>query len=178
MANRKRKGGTQSTNDPTMRSSLVILMAWAALASCTDHAVTSGYRSIEGASWHRDSIVQFVFSPTDTLKEYEVFIHVRNDASFPYSNLFLIAELDFPTGETITDTLEYEMARPDGQWLGKGNGSIKENKLWYKENIVFPRSGVYTLRLSHAMRKNGSVDGVADLEGITDVGFEIAKSNE
>ena len=70
------------------------------------------------------------------------------------------------------------MAQPDGTWLGKGYGSIKENKLWFKENIVFPSAGVYTLRLSHAMRKNGNVDGVINLEGITDVGFEIVKSNE
>ena len=70
------------------------------------------------------------------------------------------------------------MALPNGQWLGKGYGSIKENKLWYKENIVFPSSGVYTLQISHAMRKNGNIEGIVDLEGITDVGFQIEKSNQ
>ncbi len=160
-----------------LRSSFTILTVLVALSSCADNIIRSEYRSIEGASWNRDSIVQFVFSRMDTLQKHEVFINIRNDGSYPYSNLFLIAELDFPSGETVTDTLEYEMALPDGQWLGKGYGSIKENKLWYKENIVFPRSGVYTLRLSHAMRRNGNVDGVADLEGISDVGFEITKSN-
>ncbi len=104
-----------------------------------------------------------------------MFINVRNDETFPYNNLFLIAELNFPDGNTVTDTLEYEMAQPDGTWLGKGYGSLKESKLWYKENIVFPNTGVYTLRVSHAMRKNGSVNGVVNLEGITDVGFEIVK---
>ena len=67
-----------------------------------------------------------------------MFVNVRNDNSFPYSNLFLITEFEYPNGETFIDTLEYEMALPNGQWLGKGYGSIKENKLWYKENIVFP----------------------------------------
>lgn len=160
-----------------LRNSFMILMVLVALSSCVDNMIRSEYRSIEGAVWNRDSIVQFIFSGMDTLQKHEIFINIRNDGSFPYSNLFLIAELDFPSGETVTDTLEYEMALPDGQWLGKGYGSIKENKLWYKENIVFPRSGVYTMRLSHAMRRNGNVEGVSDLEGITDVGFEIVKSN-
>jgi gliding motility-associated lipoprotein GldH len=73
----------------------------------------------------------------------------------------------------VKDTLEYEMALPDGTWMGKGTGSIKENKLWYKENIIFPFNGVYTLELVQAMRKNGSVSGLETLPGITDVGLEI-----
>jgi gliding motility-associated lipoprotein GldH len=67
------------------------------------------------------------------------------------------------------------MAQPTGEWLGKGVGSVKENKLWYKENIVFPQSGVYKVNVFHAMRKNGEVDGLHELDGITDVGLEIEK---
>ncbi len=137
--------------------------------------VKSEYRATDGGSWNKDDVLEFTFSELDTVQEHDLFINVRNDETFPYNNLFLIAELNFPDGNTVTDTLEYEMALPDGTWLGKGYGSLKESKLWYKENIVFPTSGVYTLRVSHAMRKNGSVNGVINLEGITDVGFEIVK---
>lgn len=149
----------------------------ALLLSCNDNLVKSEFQATKNGAWNKDSTFQFTFSEIDTLQKHDMFINVRNDASFPYNNLFLIAELEFPSGETVKDTLEYEMALPDGTWLGKGYGSIKENKLWYKENIVFPESGVYNLSLSHAMRKNGSVDGVVSLKGITDVGFEIEKSN-
>ena len=147
------------------------------IVSCDSSIVRSEYRATTNGFWNKDSIMEFSFSEMDTVQEHHMFINLRNDASFPYSNLFLIAELNFPSGDIVTDTLEYEMARPDGQWLGKGHGSVKENKFWYKENIVFPSSGVYTLRLSHAMRKNGNVDGVVKLEGVTDVGYEITKSN-
>ncbi|MBT8307407.1 MAG: gliding motility lipoprotein GldH [Maribacter sp.] len=155
-------------------SCLVIVL----LSSCNDSIVKTDFRATTNGSWNKDNIVEFSFSEMDTLQKHHMFINVRNDNTFPFSNLFLIAQLDYPNGETVTDTLEFMMARPDGTWLGKGYGSMKENKLWYKENIVFPSSGVYTLRLSHAMRKNGNVDGVINLEGITDVGYEIVKSNE
>ena len=146
------------------------------MISCNTVTVKSDFEATENGIWAKDSIIEFTFSELDTVARHNIYIHVRNDHTFPYSNLFLIAELNFPSGESVRDTLEYEMALPDGSWLGKGFGSIKENKLWYKENIVFPTSGVYTLQLSHAMRKNGSVDGVLNLEGITDIGFEIEKS--
>ncbi len=161
-----------------MRSPLLVLISMAVFVSCNDNLVKSEYRATEGGSWSKDKTFEFTFSAVDTVQKHNLFITVRNDATFPYSNLFLITELEAPTGETVKDTLQYEMALPDGTWLGKGYGSIKENKLWYKENIVFPVSGVYNLRLSQAMRKNGSVNGVADLKGITDVGFEIERSSE
>lgn len=161
-----------------MHRTLVTLMIAMSMVSCDRSIIKSEYRATDGGAWNKDSIMEFTFSEIDTVQHYNMFINLRNDAAFPYNNLFLIAELNFPSGNIVTDTLEYEMALPNGEWLGQGYGSIKENKLWYKENIVFPSSGVYTLRLSHAMRKNGSVDGVVNLDGVTDVGFEITKSKQ
>lgn len=159
-----------------MRNILLVLIISILISSCSETLQVSEFTAISGGNWNKDDTVEFTFSEVDTLGNHNIFVMVRNDERYPYSNLFLITELGFPNGETIRDTLEYEMALPDGQWLGKGYGSIKENKLWYKENIVFPVNGVYTLQISHAMRKNGNVDGIADLQGITDIGFEIEKS--
>lgn len=144
--------------------------------SCSDSLVVSQFQAVEDGKWNTEQPVEFTFSEIDTLSRYDMFLSIRNDDSYPYSNLYLIAEMGVPGGETTRDTLEYEMARPSGEWLGKGYGSIKENKLWYKENIVFPVNGVYTLQISHAMRKNGTSNGIQELQGITDVGFEIEKS--
>ena len=156
----------------------VALVGVVTMVSCDDSIVQSDFKATTNGYWNKDSVVEFNFSGLDTLQTHQMFINIRNDNTFPYSNLFLIAAMEYPNGDTVIDTLEYLMAQPDGTWLGKGYGSIKENKLWYKENIVFPSSGVYTLRLSHAMRKNGNVEGDVNIEGITDVGFEIVKSNE
>ncbi|WP_430964984.1 gliding motility lipoprotein GldH [Spongiimicrobium sp. 2-473A-2-J] len=159
-----------------MHKFIAISILFILLLSCNERTVHSEYQATKGNSWSKNDTIKFSFSELDTVIPYDMFINIRNDNTFPYSNLFLITELTYPNGESVRDTLEYEMAMPDGQWLGKGYGSIKENKLWYRENIVFPDTGVYTLLLSHAMRKNGSVDGVVDLSGIVDVGFEIEKS--
>lgn len=160
-----------------MNRLIYLFVVGSIVLSCTGNVVSSEYKSFSGAVWNKDDVKKFTFSEMDSLQAYNVFINVRNDQNFPYSNLFLIASLNTPEGEVVQDTLEYNMALPDGTWLGKGSGSIKENKLWYKENIVFPTSGVYTVEISHAMRKNGNVSGIVGLEGITDVGIEITKNN-
>src|SRR5690606_24943597 len=108
---------------------------------------------------------------------YNLFINIRNTNDYKFSNLFLIAEMNFPNGKTITDTLEYQMAKPDGTLMGHGFTDIKENKLWYKEAVRFDEIGEYTIRIQHAMRNNGDVNGVDNLEGITDFGFRIETTN-
>lgn len=161
-----------------MHKWLLIISLGILLFSCTDKLVVSDFQAIDDGEWHKDSILKFQFTDPDSIQSHNMFINIRNDNTYPYSNLFLIAEISFPDGKSVRDTLEYEMAKPDGEWLGKGYGSIKENKLWYKENIVFPYNGVYTVEVSQAMRRNGNSSGLAVLEGITDVGIQIEKSNE
>ena len=161
-----------------MRNILFVSLITILFVSCTDTLVYSEYSATTNGSWNRDDIKRFEVKDLDSLSPHDVFIMVRNDNTFPYSNLFLIAEINRPNRQIIRDTLEYEMAKPDGQWLGKGFGSVLENKLWYKENIVFDDAGVYTIKLSHAMRQNGKVEGIDNLKGITDVGIEIERSKE
>ncbi|MFV8225288.1 gliding motility lipoprotein GldH [Christiangramia aquimixticola] len=145
------------------------------LVSCDEKRVFDDYKSVKG--WHKDSLVSFKLKDVDTSGTYDLFINIRNNNKYNFSNLFLITEIRFPEGKVISDTLEYEMTTAEGEWLGTGFGDVKENKLWYKENIKFDESGDYLVTIQQAMRKNGEVEGIRELEGITDVGFRIEHSN-
>ena len=142
------------------------------LSSCDSKQVFDEYKTIPTA-WHKDSIVSFKITPPDTINKYNLFINIRNTFDYNYSNLFLVVEMSFPNGKIIKDTLEYIMAKPTGEFLGKGFSDIKENKLWYKEGVIFNEQGDYNVNIQQAMRQNGSVKGIENLEGITDVGFRI-----
>lgn len=154
--------------------SLLLFVAFA-LTACNESLEFSDYQDIKNGSWAKNQPLVFELPTLDSLQQYNVFIQLRNDNRYSFSNLFLITELEHPDGKTIKDTLQYKMADVNGEWLGKGLGSIKENKLWYKKAIVFEESGVYTVTVSHAMRKNGEVEGLSSLEGVTDVGLQIEK---
>ena len=155
----------------------LFIMLILGFTSCDSSQVFDAYKTIPN-SWHKDSIVSFNIIPPDTTQPYNLFVNIRNTSDFKYSNLFLVVELNFPNGKVMKDTLEYLMAKPNGEFLGTGFSDIKENKLWYKEGVVFEESGDYKINIQHAMRKNGSVKGIENLEGITDVGFRIEKTNQ
>lgn len=113
----------------------------------------------------------------DSITNYNLFLNLRNTNDYPFNNIFLIVSMEFPHGKSVVDTLEYRMAYPDGSWMGQGIGNIKDNKLWYKENVRFFEDGIYIVKVAHAMRNNGEVEGVKNLHGIVDVGFTVEKSS-
>jgi len=157
-----------------MRNKIGLLFVILSLGfvSCDSNRVFDEYKSVD-KQWHKDSIVTFNINPPDSLKAYNLFVNLRNTSDYKYSNLFLIVEMNFPHGKRVKDTLEYIMAKPNGEFLGSGFSDVKANKLWYKEGVVFSESGTYKVNIQHAMRKNGSIKGVEKLEGITDIGFRI-----
>lgn len=144
--------------------------------SCDSTQVFDVYKSVPN-SWHKDHVIHFNVTPPDSITPYNLFVNVRNTNHYKYNNLFLIVEMEFPHGKIVKDTLEYRMADPKGKLLGTGLTDIKENKLWYKEQVVFKEAGNYKVNIQHAMRENGKIDGVVKLEGITDIGFRIENIN-
>ena len=160
-----------------MNKIVLFLLAVVLFVSCDSGTVFSETKAMDGY-WGADEVVTFNLPQLDSLKKYNLFVNIRNTNEYNFNNLFLIVSLDYPHGKTITDTLEYRMAHPDGSWMGHGIGNVKENKLWFKENAQFLEVGNYTLNVSQAMRNNGEVEGVSKLEGITDVGFSIEEASK
>lgn len=152
--------------------SWIVLTSVLLVFSCDSNQIFDEYKSVPN-HWNKDTLMSFTVTPPDSTKLYNLFINVRNTNDYKFSNLFLIAEINFPNGKTVKDTLEYQMAKPNGTLLGQGFTDVKENKLWYKERVQFDEAGTYTVTIQHAMRNNGEVNGVDNLEGITDVGFRI-----
>ncbi|WP_269224399.1 MULTISPECIES: gliding motility lipoprotein GldH [Flavobacterium] len=153
-----------------IKNSILLVFVTILLFSCDKKRVFDEYKSV-GSAWNKDSIVTFDLPVLDATKRYDLFVNLRDNSNYKYNNLFLIVSLESPNGYTKVDTLEYQMANPDGTLLGNGFTDIKESKLYYKENVRF--RGKYKVHIKQAVRENGKVPGVAFLDGITEVGFRI-----
>ena len=151
----------------------IVLVTLFLIFSCDDKTDFIQYKSIDSDGWKTNEKVFFEFEVKDTIFPKNLFINIRNNNEYAYSNLYVITELILPNETKVIDTLQYEMTDKTGRFLGEGFTEIKENKLFYKEKKAFPVSGNYTFNVRHAMRKNGEVKAIEFLKGIQDVGFSI-----
>ena len=133
------------------------------------------YKPIENHQWRSERSIHFIVSSRDTISLNNVFINIRNNKDYEFNSIFLITKMEFPSGNQVIDTLEYEMTDSYGNWLGQGFTDIKENKLFYKENVVFSEKGDYKFDIYQATRSSNDIEGKKPLKGITDVGLRIEK---
>ncbi len=139
------------------------------LMACNNTSVFYQFKTIPKSEWNRDSLLIFEVRVADTLQNHKLFINVRNDIDYKYSNLWLFIDIQQP-GDTVAvkDTFEVTLADPTGKWLGTGFGGVKTNEILYRQNVYFPVSGIYEIQIQHGMR--GKI-----LKGITDVGVRVEK---
>jgi gliding motility-associated lipoprotein GldH len=156
---------------------LIFLLVLILMISCDDISEFNQYKTLENSSWNSGDRIDFIFEVKDTISPKNLFVNIRNNNDYEFSNLYIITELKFPNNSLVIDTLQYEMTDTSGKFLGDGFSEIKENKLFYKERKVFPVSGTYILNVRQAMRKNGEVNTIENLKGVQDVGFSIEKIN-
>ena len=143
------------------------------ITSCDSNRVFDQYVNVEDSIWLRSNIISFDIEINDTIFRNNLFLNLRNNKDYEFSNLFLIAQINFPDGLRVVDTLEYEMTDNLGNFLGTGFTDIKENKLFFKENVRFSQRGQHTIKVEQAMRKVGNIQALDSLKGVTDLGVRI-----
>lgn len=118
-------------------------------------------------NWDKKAEQKFDFKIKDAQNPKNIIFVVRNNNEYPYSNIRLFVNFsDSKTKRKITDTLNYNLALPNGEWLGKGFGDTKEILFQYKVNYKFPANGDYSIGITQAMRTD-------KLKGIEDIGVKI-----
>jgi gliding motility-associated lipoprotein GldH len=136
--------------------------------SCKSDKLYEEYKTIQSSGWEKDSVARFNVTIDKHYLSYNLSINVRNRGDYPYSNLWLFVDITAPDHTKISDTIEYQLALPNGKWIGKGTGGIYSTQFPFRENVTFPTPGNYTISVRHAMRTN-------PLTGISDIGLAVKK---
>ncbi len=147
---------------------LVFVTGLVLFIACDQGAVYDEFKPVPSQGWSKDSMLIFEIPVTDTLQNHNLYINIRNDVKYKYSNLWLFIEIEEPNGTAATDTFEITLADPSGKWLGNGFSGVKTLEAVYKRNIFFPASGDYRIQIEQGMREDV-------LKGITDIGVRLEK---
>jgi gliding motility-associated lipoprotein GldH len=135
---------------------------------CSRSLVFEDHHSITNASWKTEDTLKFRVNINDTVTPFTFYFNIRNTAKYGFSNLFLFVTTQYPNGNFSRDTVECWLAAPDGRWLGKGIGRLKDSEFVFRNNVRMPRNGTYIFCVNQAMRHS-------PLKGIADVGLRIEK---
>lgn len=144
----------------------ILFIVFLSVFSCRQNEVFFQYKNVASKGWGKDSLLNFDIRITDTVNPYNVYVHVRHHGDYPYQNIWLFTQQINPDSTLKRDTIEAYLADQYGKWLGTGVGALKEMPIFYRQQIHFPDTGIYRLKIGHGMR-----DSL--LRGIKDIGVRI-----
>jgi gliding motility-associated lipoprotein GldH len=140
------------------------------ITSCDQHRIFEENHAIADGSWDYNKPVSFTVNIEDTTSVCNMYLNIRNQGNYRFSNLFLFINTLLPQGQHLRDTVEITLASPDGKWLGKGIGDLYANRYLFRKNFRFPQKGNYQFELIQAMRVN-------PLQGVLDAGIRIERTS-
>ncbi len=138
-----------------------------AFTSCTSDSFNKR-TVIPEAEWRQENRIAFDVNIDDTIYGYAFGIGLRHMENYRYSNLFVFLHTRMPNGNLTHDTIECTLATPEGRWIGKSSGSMRDLLVPLNENLLFPLKGTYHFEIEQAMRE-------PTLKGISDIGLYIEK---
>ena len=148
-----------------------ILLLVTLLSSCGNkNVIFDESVIIPNAKWDNQDFPYFDVNIDDTLSVYDFYLNIRHLENYRYSNFYMFLHTTFPDGNQTHDTIELVLSYPDGRWIGKGSGSMRDNNILLNNNLHFPAKGNYRFEIEQAMRESV-------LEGITDVGIRFEMNN-
>lgn len=145
---------------------LVAFLGVVFLTSCDSNRYFEQNLKLNNERWHYSDTRTFSFDLTDTLSLFNFYVNVRNTNEYPYANLYIFINSEFPNGEKARDTIELQLAQIDGKWLGSGSGKYKYNQFVLRKGMRFVQTGKYSFGIEHGMRTD-------TLTGISDIGIRL-----
>jgi len=145
---------------------ITFILTFFLLSACSKQPLYEEIQQIPDVGWYADEPVSFLVDINDSISGFNFYLNIRNTGNYRYSNLYLFVDSHLPGGIVYRDTIECQIAAPDGKWLGSGFGDLYTQSVLFKRNVTFPATGSYKFVFTQAMR-------VESLQGISDFGISI-----
>ena len=123
------------------RRILATIFSMILFTGCDPEMVYDHYVSLENGRWKWNDVAEFEMDITDTISLNNIFVQVRHSTDYPMSNLYMFVYVKGPNGQFRKDTVNLILATPEGQWIGKGAGRLRELSLLYKSQTRFGEPG-------------------------------------
>ncbi len=150
-----------------MKKTILIVTIAVIITACGNKGFDQR-KVIPEAKWSVENRIPFDVTVNDSIGIYAFGMSLRHMENYRYSNLYVFLHTTFPNGNLTHDTIQLMLATPEGRWVGKSSGSLRDLRITLNPHMRFPMKGTYHFEIEQAMRET-------ELKGISDIGLFIEK---
>ena len=164
------------TSKTLLSSSFLCGVALWLLQSCSGAGSQSDFQELPEAGWPLRTPVRFSLTVKDSLSDQSLWIALRHDQDYPFSNIFFNhhAESSEWVGHYRHPILRFGLLQTASGWAVETVLSPTNSLI--KRECVLNSAKPYELSIYQAVRSLGSQEGMAFLPGVLSVGYLLEKS--
>jgi gliding motility-associated lipoprotein GldH len=152
-----------------LKNLLLLIFTAMLFVACNDGAIVDTFEAVPNQNWTYIKPIKASINVEDSTKTYHIYINFRHTVDYKYANIWLRLHVIGPKLKDEPLRQEFQLALPNGEWLGSGTGNLFSYQLIFKEGYKFPSKGKYTILVEQNMRDN-------PLKDISDVGVRIVEA--
>ena len=140
------------------------------LQGCKDtNGILDANSAVADHNWSYLNKFDYTVKVDDEKLAYNLYMNLRVTDNYKYSNLFVLITESGPGKKPMSKRYELKLANKDGEWLGKGSGSLYSYQLPFQTGYKFPLKGIYHFVIEQNMRDN-------PLREVSDVGLRVERA--
>ncbi|NNC96338.1 MAG: gliding motility lipoprotein GldH [Chitinophagales bacterium] len=153
-----------------MNRALLIIAFSLCLLGCIDNKpVFEKNLTVDKSGWSYDESLQFEVPVKIQPDTFDLFVNVRYNKQFPWRNLWVNINTEFPGGSSSEARLNLKLESSKGESYGKCTGDICFVRIPVQYHAIFPDSGTYIFTIEQDMRVN-------PIKEIEQIGLRVERS--
>lgn len=154
-----------------MKKNYIALFCIIIVCSCSK--INSFEKTFFFSKHEWDASVQpsFQFEISDTIAAYHIYVVVRHEDSYHYSNLWLNINTIAPREKINTQKVNLQLANNTSGWLGSGMDDIFDHRIRITKLPIHLKKGVYQFSLQQIMRED-------PLRAVLNAGIRVEKISQ
>jgi len=142
-----------------------VILGWA----CSPNRIFEQAESLPDQQWAYTDTIWVKASIPDTTSSYDLYLAIRHNQEYPFSNLWIHLQTFYPSGQTGLLKKQLIIGNNEAQtWETDCLQDICNGLLPIVEGVTFSEKGDIRFALTHIMRTN-------PLPGIMDIGLRIER---
>lgn len=115
---------------------LVVIFMVACLGACTSRQASySDFKHISPSGWTHEEPYYFTPEYADSSKTYDIYIALRHEDDFLYSDVNFVVDFIHSNGEMERHNLDIVLSDRNGNWSGSGFGALYQMTMLVKQGV-------------------------------------------
>lgn len=134
------------------------------LLACTNDQSIEVHYTFPGNMWDRFELIELETNIDVLNIDYDLYLHIAHDSSYPFDSLYVNIALYLPSGEIRVSEYTFDMKNKSGAFLSDLTGGKGEQIFLLKEGFKFYEPGIFKVGIECLIPR-------PEINGVQSIGF-------